>query len=92
VRYPSYGILGGRDGKPHRYRLISRGRERLLKTKEVGVPIRPGDYLLVESAGGGGYGPPARRDRAARAADLENGFVTARSSRAKVGRRSAKGR
>ncbi len=81
VRHPSYGILGGQDGKPHRYRLISQGRERVLKTKEVGVPIRPGDYFLIESAGGGGYGPPARRDRAARAADLENGFVTAGSAR-----------
>ena len=72
---------------------MSKGRERVLKTKEVGIPIRPGDLFLVESAGGGGYGPPARRDRAARAADVENGFVTARSStRAKVGRRSAKAR
>src|SRR5213083_1488584 len=44
VRHPSYGILGGKDGKPHRYRLISKGRERFLKTKEVGVPIRPGDW------------------------------------------------
>jgi N-methylhydantoinase B len=77
VRHPSYGILGGRDGRPHRYRLMSR-RERVLKTKEVGIPIRPGEYFLIESAGGGGYGPPARRDFAARAADVENGFVTVR--------------
>jgi N-methylhydantoinase B len=80
VRHPSYGILGGKDGRPHRYRLISKGRERFLKTKEVGVPIRPGDWLLIESAGGGGYGPPSKRDPAARAADVENGFVSAKSS------------
>src|SRR6266478_731438 len=80
VRHPSYGILGGKDGKPHRYRLISKGRERVLKTKEVGVPIRPGDWFLIESAGGGGYGPPSKRDPAARAADVENGFVTGKSS------------
>ena len=78
VRHPSYGILGGKDGRPHRYRLISKGRERFLKTKEVGVPIRPGDWFLIESAGGGGYGPPAKRDPAARAADVENGFVSTR--------------
>jgi N-methylhydantoinase B len=77
VRHPSFGILGGQDGRPHRYRLISRRGERVLKTKEVGIPIRPGDYFLIESAGGGGYGSPAKRDPAARAADLENGFVTA---------------
>jgi N-methylhydantoinase B len=77
VRHPSYGILGGRDGRPHRYRLISRGAARALKTKEVGIPIRPGDYFRIESAGGGGYGPPSRRAPAARAADVENGLATA---------------
>jgi len=87
VRHPSYGILGGKDGKPHRYRLISKGRERFLKTKEVGVPIRPGDWFLIESAGGGGYGPPSKRDPAARAADVENGFVTAKPSPSRRARR-----
>ncbi len=77
VRYPSYGILGGKDGLPHRYRLQSRGRtDRVLKTKEVGVPVRPGDVFFVESAGGGGYGPPAKRAKAARAKDRENGLIT----------------
>jgi N-methylhydantoinase B len=80
VRHPSYGILGGKDGQPHRYRLMSKGRERFLKTKEVGVAILPGDWFLVESAGGGGYGPPSKRDPAARAADVENGFVSPKSS------------
>jgi N-methylhydantoinase B len=77
VRYPSYGILGGKDGLPHRYRLQSRGRkDRVLKTKEVGVPVRPGDVFFVESAGGGGYGPPAQRSKAARAKDRHNGLAT----------------
>src|SRR5439155_1297286 len=53
TRHPSYGILGGADGLPHRYRLLSRGRApRTLKTKEVGIPVRPGDVFFVESAGG----------------------------------------
>jgi N-methylhydantoinase B len=81
VRHPSYGILGGRDGLPHRYRLLSHRRERFLKTKEVGVPVQPGDVFLVESAGGGGYGPPARRDPRAHAEDVTNGFVTRRKQR-----------
>jgi N-methylhydantoinase B len=77
VRYPPYGILGGQDGLPHRYRLISRdGSERFLKTKEVGVPVKPGDLFFVESGGGGGFGPPQERDPRAHAADLANGFVT----------------
>jgi N-methylhydantoinase B len=76
VRHAPYGLLGGKDGLPHRYRLESRGRaSRVLKTKEVGVPVRKGDVFLIESSGGGGYGPPSKRARQARATDRENGFV-----------------
>lgn len=88
VRHAPYGLFGGRDGAVHRYRLISRRRTRVLRTKEVGIPVLPGDVFHIDSSGGGGYGPPARRDPGARAADLENGFVTARAS----GRRPARTR
>jgi N-methylhydantoinase B len=86
VRYGACGMAGGRDGLPHRYRLLSNGRVRVLRTKEVGVPVQPGDVFLIESGGGGGWGDPRRRAPEARAADLENGFVTRRDSRT-VGRR-----
>jgi N-methylhydantoinase B len=76
VRHAPYGLLGGKDGLPHRYRLQSRGRPmRVLKTKEVGIPVRRGDVFVVESSGGGGYGPPAKRAPAARASDRANGFA-----------------
>jgi N-methylhydantoinase B len=79
TRHGACGLFGGADGLPHRYVLRSRGRpDRVLRTKEVGIEIRPGDVLLVESGGGGGWGDPRRRDPAARAADLANGFVTRR--------------
>jgi len=59
--------------------LDARGRApRVLKTKEVGIPVRPGDVFFVESAGGGGWGASAKRRREARAADVENGFVRRR--------------
>jgi N-methylhydantoinase B len=76
VRHAPYGLLGGRDGLPHRYGLRSRGKTRVLKTKEVGIPVRPGDVFVVESSGGGGYGPPARRAKEARARDRANGLAT----------------
>jgi N-methylhydantoinase B len=76
IRYAPYGVFGGTDGLPHRYRLISKGRSRFLKTKEVGIPVQPGDVFYIESSGGGGYGDPAKRDPAAHAADIANGFVT----------------
>jgi N-methylhydantoinase B len=36
-----------------------------------------GERFLLQSAGGGGYGDPARRDAAAVAADIGEGYVTA---------------
>jgi N-methylhydantoinase B len=76
VRYGACGMLGGDDGLPHRYVLHSSGRQlRALKTKEVGIEIRPGDVFKIESGGGGGWGDPAQRDPTARESDAINGFV-----------------
>jgi N-methylhydantoinase B len=91
TRHAPYGILGGRDGLPHRYRLRSRGRrDRVLRTKEVGVVVRPGDVFLVESGGGGGYGDPRLRAPEARAYDRENGFVTGGGTRPSGARRNGR--
>ena len=77
VRHGACGILSGQDGLPHRYVLQSAGRpERALKTKEVGIVIRPGDVLDVRSGGGGGFGDPAGRSAEERARDRLLGFVT----------------
>jgi len=87
VRHGACGLFGGEDGLPHRYVLRSRGRpDRVLRTKEVGIPIHPGDVIQVESGGGGGWGDPRQRSEGARQEDLLQGFVTAR---AKAPRRPA---
>jgi N-methylhydantoinase B len=79
VRHGACGLFGGQDGLPHRYVLRSRGRpDRVLRTKEVGITVHPGDVIHVESAGGGGWGDPQERSEAARQEDLLQGFVTAR--------------
>jgi N-methylhydantoinase B len=81
ARHGACGLEGGEDGLPHRYKLQSRGHDRILKTKELGIPVQPGDIFFIESAGGGGWGKPRRRSPQARASDLDNGFVTRRTSR-----------
>jgi N-methylhydantoinase B len=81
LRHGACGMLGGEDGKPHRYVLKSAGRpDRALKTKEIGIVIRPGDVIDVRSGGGGGYGPPGERSAEERARDLRLGFVTGAAS------------
>jgi N-methylhydantoinase B len=80
VRYGACGILGGSDGAPHRYTLYSEEQPpRPIKTKEVGLVIRPNDVMVLESGGGGGWGNPAERSPSAIACDIENGFLTAAS-------------
>lgn len=76
VRHAPCGMLGGKDGVPHDYRLISPGRApRVLRTKEVGIELLPGDCLEIRSSGGGGWGPPQNRAPQARQRDLEQGLV-----------------
>src|SRR4051812_12201385 len=77
VKYGACGILGGEDGLPHRYLLYSgNDAPRPIRTKETGLVIRPGDRLVLESGGGGGWGDSAKRDPEAIAEDVANGFVT----------------
>jgi N-methylhydantoinase B len=77
VVYGACGILGGEDGAPHRYTLYSGNTEpRPIRTKETGLTIHPGDRLVLESGGGGGWGDPTKRGAAHRTGDLETGFRT----------------
>ncbi|MGX9390303.1 hydantoinase B/oxoprolinase family protein [Nitrobacteraceae bacterium UC4446_H13] len=83
TRHRACGMLGGNDGEPHRYRLMSEGRApRVLRTKEVGIEIRPGDWFEIRSSGGGGWGDPAERSAAARARDTEQGLVSGNTTKA----------
>lgn len=76
VRHGCAGLLGGEDGAPHHYVLRrADGSERVLATKESGVPIQPGDLLDLRAGGGGGWGPPALRSPEAAAKDRREGFV-----------------
>ena len=77
TRHGACGMLGGCDGAPHLYRLLSANRPpRVLRTKEIGIEIQPGDCLEIRSAGGGGWGPPAKRAPQGRRREREQGLVT----------------
>ncbi len=72
---PPFGLFGGEPGLPHRYKVVSNGKERMLKSKETEVPIMPGDHIVALSAGGGGYGPSDSRDASSRARDRNSGLA-----------------
>jgi N-methylhydantoinase B len=72
---PPYGLAGGADGLPFRL-ILNPGTPgaRELRGKET-VTLRGGDLVLIETCGGGGYGPPAGRPAADRSQDCREGYV-----------------
>ena len=82
LRHGARGLMGGEDGRPHRYVLHRPGEEPLpLASKQEGVHVPARFTFEVHSGGGGGWGEPAKRRQAAIDDDVRNGFVTARAAR-----------
>jgi N-methylhydantoinase B len=73
---PAAGSQGGEPGAPaHSVIRRAGGAEEVVPSKQVTL-LRPGDRLIVETAGGGGYGDPRRRDPSLVRADIANGKVS----------------
>ncbi|MGM0584032.1 MAG: hydantoinase B/oxoprolinase family protein [Pseudomonadota bacterium] len=70
------GILGGKAGAPNRIHISRAGGidtpEHI--SKGEGYALSAGDWIDVETPGGGGYGDPAERSAEARAADRAQGY------------------
>lgn len=77
TKYPPWGVLGGKDGKPGRFEVVvaKTGQARQIG-KEKGYLLEVGDLVRVETGGGGGYGPPEERSFDLIANDVECGYVT----------------
>ncbi len=66
------GLFGGGAGAMARSVIHRRdGSQEVIPSKIV-TRLNKGDRVVIETAGGGGYGDPARRSNAARAADVAN--------------------
>ena len=80
---PPYGVRGGGSSHPYRVAVRRNGAENEFPTpgKVTGHPVRRDDVVIMESAGGGGYGDPLDRDPEAVRADVLAGFVSAERAR-----------
>lgn len=76
VKLPPWGVKGGLDGERGRHYIIrSGGRVEVLTGKDT-VQIREGDVVVLETPGGGGYGPPQLRNPELVLEDVKDGKIS----------------
>src|SRR4029077_15306541 len=76
TRFPPKGIDGGQAGERARF-IVRVGTDKEYETPaSARVEMFSGERFLLQSAGGGGYGDPRERDRAALQRDIDEGFVS----------------
>jgi len=81
TRFPPQGLTGGRPGARARF-VVRIGSQQEFETKaSAKIEMAAGERFLLQSAGGGGYGDPRRRDADALARDLAEGYVTPRAAK-----------
>jgi N-methylhydantoinase B len=84
-RFTSQGLMGGGSGKPSRVVLNPQRAD----AEEIGLletrPLKAGDVIRFEQAGGAGYGPVSERDPEAVREDVRNGYVSAEAARTQYG-------
>jgi N-methylhydantoinase B len=78
--YPPEGLFGGKSGL----------RAQFLVNGKPGNPyglthLKPGDVIINDAPGGGGYGDPLNRDTEQVERDVMNGYVTIESARQSYG-------
>ncbi|MEA2936910.1 MAG: N-methylhydantoinase [Alphaproteobacteria bacterium] len=77
TRFPPKGVAGGQDGSRARFVVRLGSDEEFETPASARVDIKAGERFLLQSAGGGGYGEPNKRDAAAIAHDIAEGYVLA---------------
>jgi N-methylhydantoinase B len=72
---PPWGVHGGGDGAPYRITLNPGTPTQRDIGGKASLTLTRGDVVLIETCGGGGFGPPAERSAEARAEDRREGYV-----------------
>lgn len=81
-----WGLKGGLPGElgatlvmkrgSRRWQTIAQAYNKISSSKYSNVKIEPGDRVQVMAPGGGGYGPPAARERRQVVEDLLEGYIS----------------
>ena len=81
------GVVGGQPGAKNRftYQQDNRIETPPMVSKMVGIKIKRGERLLLETPGGGGYGPPRERAPDSVARDVRLGYVSKEAAQTAYG-------
>ena len=90
ARFPPGGLAGGGAGAGARF-VTGLGTAHERETPPGRYELKAGDRFLLQSAGGGGYGEPGKRDGAALARDVAEGYVSADAAKNDYGAPDAEG-
>ena len=84
-QFAGWGVFGGVGPRPMRVTLNpGADNEKALHPLQT-LLVKEGERLMVEMAGGGGYGDPLERDPTMVADDIANGFVSSDVARSTYG-------
>ena len=79
---PPWGILGGKPGMRSKKILIrTDGTQEVLPSKCDQIKVEPGDQLIYQTAGGGGWGDPLQREAQKVCTDVLRELVSAEKAR-----------
>jgi N-methylhydantoinase B len=76
VKYPPWGVQGGKEGKSGQITVVKKSGATEIIYKSKAYPLEPGDSIIVETGGGGGFGSPAERSRELVERDLCRGYIS----------------
>jgi N-methylhydantoinase B len=80
-RFPPGGVAGGRNGGGARFVIgIGTAAEQEIRQSDR-YDMKAGERFMIQTAGGGGFGDPARRDEAALRQDVAEGCVSPAAAR-----------
>ncbi|RME28040.1 MAG: hydantoinase B/oxoprolinase family protein, partial [Deltaproteobacteria bacterium] len=80
LRHPPEGLFGGRPGRAARFEVDGKPADPYALTR-----LRPGQRVLMEAAGGGGFGNPLEREPELVAKDVREGYVSEEAARREYG-------
>jgi N-methylhydantoinase B len=86
-RFAPRGVVGGGAAALNRFTFPEKGERRSppMASKMVGISIKRGERVRLETPGGGGYGNPKERSAEAVARDVQFGYVSRDAAREAYG-------